>query len=222
MSNQLNETSVPLPYGSAPAIPGNSTITIVAIMSIVMGAIGFLTCGVLSLLGGMGSGDITLPDGTIAHGDPGLATVGIILGSVGIFSSGALLLCGVGALMRRSSARIVAIGVASLVLAVAVARFVVTLAYTGPKVEQLQQQMQEASSKRKTQQGAPPPPNDMVPFHSGGAITTGVVMFVLEALTPTLILSLWTRRRVIDAFDAGVAERSGRNASGVTGPGPGT
>ena len=129
-------------------------------MAIVMGAIGLLTCGLYYLVGGIGaSTTITLPDGTSVAPNEDLATVGFIFGSITIVASASLAFSGAGALLHVPNWRNWAISAAVFILMLAVTRFVVQIAYVGPKAEQATKAMKEETDKKGKPADCPMPRN---------------------------------------------------------------
>jgi hypothetical protein len=223
MTNPLDKRRSQLkPSSPYAALEWPSAITGIGVMSIVMGAVGLLACGLFYLVNGVSaSATVTTPNGPPVPPNQDLATVMLIFGSITIVASASLVLCGAGALLRIPAARNWAIGAAIFILMLSVTRFIATVTYIGPKAEQANQTLkQDQAAKQKP--GEAPETDQLAPFYSIGSIAFGVVKLLLESLTPVLILYRWTKKDVVEAFAKMEALRyaAAATASGKGGSSP--
>jgi hypothetical protein len=208
MTNPLEKRrSQPAPASPFADRDWPASVTGIGVLAIVMGAIGFLTCGLFYLVNGVSaSATVTTPNGPPVPPNEDLAVVALIFGSITIVASASLVICGAGALLRIPAARTSAIGAAVFILMLSVTRFVATVTYIGPKAEQANQTLrQDQAAKQKP--GETQDADQLAPFYSIGSIAFGVVKLLVESLTPVLILIFWTRKEVVEAFDRMAAKR---------------
>lgn len=206
--------------GSDPSRP--NAILYPAVLAIVLGAAGLFCCGATS--GGQGLAvlahpEAVRPDGQITDADAAVARFMIGIGVVDIVNSAALVVAGIGAMGVRRWARLLGLAVAPLVIAAAGVRLASDVTWLTPyKVElvQLKEQWdaahppatQAASQPASTQPSATQPADAAQPtpaeiaarMRQAGPYLSGI-MFVVQIAVPILILGLWTRRPVREAFE---------------------
>lgn len=190
----------PIDYGTQPLPTKPASITVVAILAIIVGSLGTLCCGVLGVFGSVANmavnGGTPLPDGTVIKADAGVLAFNLALGVADLVTCVTLLVCGVGALSLKPWARSLGIVASAIMLVVAVVHITGTLAYTGPKTEVMFKQMEQSMANTPGQQA---PPN-IAKLVSGATIGVGIGIFILRIIVPALILMLWTKRSVKDWF----------------------
>jgi hypothetical protein len=194
----------PVPYagGYAPAArPGS--ITTMAVFAIILGSLGTLCCGLTGVAGGLFNlaqgNQVRLPDGTMYQQNSGLALANVGIAGADLVTSVVLLVAGIGALSLKPWARRAAVTVSGVIIAVAIARLVVTFVWVIPETTRLMGKMQQGG--RAQQQGMA----GMMSMMGTGQKAITIVVFLITVGIAGSIIALWTKPAVKAWFEGGGA-----------------
>lgn len=186
-----------------PAKPGS--ITVLAVLAIVVGALGALCCGVVNVAAlftqNLVVSALNLPPESAPKLDPSVVAFDVAVGVADLLTCGVLLVVGIGALRLSAWARGLGVLDSIAMLVIAVVFVVGTLTFTGAKREQYQKDLEAAMVKAANAKGGnAAPTSGMATFGSAGTLVTGAIMFMLRILVPLGILIFWTKPAVKAAF----------------------
>lgn len=195
-------------YGAGPAKPGS--VTFLAVLSIVIGGIFTLCCGVATVSGLMQLVGVNMMSGPTANMrlSPGLQAFGVFDAVIELALFVTLLFIGIGALSLKPWTRRAAVSWWSALMIVwTLIRLVVQVVWVGPATTELMKQIQQTNPTP----GLSAP--QMQTFMSAWIWIATALPIVIQLLLPILFLALWRKPAITAAFEG--------NTPGFT-PGPPT
>jgi len=193
----------PAPYPGQYQMPKKpASISVTAILAIVIGGLGTLCCGLVGLGSALISGgEARLPDGTVFRQDPSIVATQTGIATLDLITSVLLLAVGIGATTLKPWARTWGIGVSIAIILLTLAKFAIVVTWTGPEAEKMMAAMQKAAASK----GGPEAQQmqSIVKITSAATLGVGVVVSLIQILVPALILIFWTKASAKAWFESG-------------------
>ena len=199
MATDLPHKPLPLLHGILSASPRPASVTLIAVLSMVFGALGTLGCGVQALQESIAtfsdSGLKIRADTVLPFNRPLLVwTTGVSIAD--LLTSAGLFVCGYLSLRLNNTARKWAVGISVFMMLLAVTKLAASIGY----FRQAQLDIRHAELAALTAEEKKNVPPDIDEQIRKMSLYGPIVLCLLQSFVPLLILLVWTRKDVQQAF----------------------